>query len=98
MMQTNVIICGQINTGIKFFGQKILIESTGDRRTDRAFKETFCEMYGLSGPPPTRMTDVKRLMSYSIYTKNITGAERKRGQLLRLINNADQPDNMRFSP
>jgi len=39
-----------INTGIKFFGKKILLESSGDEVVDGALKRTFVKDYTKSGP------------------------------------------------
>jgi hypothetical protein len=40
-----------LNTGIKYFGSKIMLSSSGDSITDLALKEGFCAQFWLAGAP-----------------------------------------------
>lgn len=53
-----------INTGIKFFGLKILLESTGDKETDKAAKTAFDAAYWVASPPASR-PDVRKMLEWS---------------------------------
>ena len=50
-----------ISTGIKFFGQKIFIEATGEKEVDKALKSAFEAGYWLASLPEMR-PDVKLLL------------------------------------
>lgn len=53
-----------INTGIKFFGLKILLESTGDKEIDKAAKTAFDAAYWVASPPASR-PDVRLMLEWS---------------------------------
>ncbi len=54
-----------IYTGIKYFGQKIFIESTGDELVDSALKSTFEDDYRRTGPIEIRREDVQIVLNWS---------------------------------
>ncbi len=53
-----------INTGIKFFGLKVLLESSGEREIDKAARDVFKDSYWLAVVPAIRH-DVRVLLEWS---------------------------------
>lgn len=54
-----------INTGIKFFGQKILIESTGIEDVDAAMKQLFYDDYKNTASLDMIRKDVQLVLAWS---------------------------------
>ena len=54
-----------INTGCKFFGQKIMIESTGITKVDAALKTLFYDDYRHTAPLEMRREDSKIALAFS---------------------------------
>ncbi len=67
-----------INTGIKFYGIKVLLESTGEPEIDRAARDVFKDSYWLAGVPAINW-NVRLLLEWSQKDKDIT--EHLSGQL-----------------
>jgi len=63
-----------IYTGIKFFGQKIMVESTGDKNIDAAIKSVFVDDYQKTAPLQMDREDVQIALAWS-------RDEQKAGQL-----------------
>ncbi len=57
-----------INTGIKFFGLKVLLESSGSPEIDKAAKSTFKDSYWLASVDANRF-DVRKMLKWSQKTK-----------------------------
>ena len=56
----------QIDTGIKFFGLRILLDSTGEPEVDKAAKSVFKDDYMKTAPLTIAMRpDVQLLLSWS---------------------------------
>lgn len=53
-----------INSGIKFFTQRVYIESTGDKDTDAAMKSVFKDDYDNTGPLELRREDVQVCLAW----------------------------------
>jgi hypothetical protein len=53
-----------IDTGIKFFTQRIFIESTGDEETDVALKSVFYDDYNKTSPLELRREDVQKCLAW----------------------------------
>ena len=54
-----------IYTGTKLFRQKILIESTGDKAVDAAFKTIFHDQYHRTAPLEMRRADVQLVLNWT---------------------------------
>ncbi len=57
-----------INTGIKFFGLKVLLESSGNPEVDEAAKSTFKDSYWLASADASRV-DVRKMLEWSQKSK-----------------------------
>lgn len=53
-----------IDTGIKFFSQKILIESTGDDEVDAAIKTLFHDDYRKTAPLSINRPDSRIVLAW----------------------------------
>ena len=53
------------NTGIKFFSQRILIESTGNLEVDKAMKSVFYDDYNKTAPLDMSREDVQIVLRWS---------------------------------
>ena len=58
----------QINTGIKFFGLKVLLESSGIPEIDKAAQSVFKDSYWLASADASRV-DVRKMLKWSQKTK-----------------------------
>jgi len=56
------------NTKIRFFGQKILIESSGDKEIDKALRSAFEDSYWRTGISARRF-DVQLLLNWTSQPK-----------------------------
>lgn len=54
-----------INTGLKIFGQKIMIESTGIPEVDKALKTVFHDDYRKTAPLDMFREDVQIVLAWS---------------------------------
>lgn len=59
MKQTNKIT----DTGIKFFGKRVLLEKSGDGKYDGALKRMFVKDYNKSGPLEIKSEDAQILLA-----------------------------------
>ena len=67
----------EIYTGIKFFGQKIFLESSGEKETDAALKSVFWDSYHRTAPLRMMRRDVSLLVG-RLYEGQVT--EHSQGQ------------------
>ena len=51
-----------IDTNIKFFGQRVYLESTGDKKVDMALKRVFHDDYRRTAPLDMERADVKIIL------------------------------------
>jgi len=58
-----------INTGIKFFGIRVLLESTGDKEIDKAAKEAFGFGYWMASLPVSRPC-IRKMIEWSKRSRN----------------------------
>ena len=54
-----------IDTNIKFFGQRVYLESTGDKKVDMALKRVFHDDYRRTAPLDMERADVKIILEWS---------------------------------
>ncbi len=71
-----------INTGIKFFGLKVLLESSGSPEIDKAAKSTFKDSYWLASADASRV-DVRKMLAWSQITKPVKEQKAGQGALFR---------------
>lgn len=53
-----------IETQLKFCGQRILLESTGDKQIDADLRQLFYDDYQKSGPLEMTRPDVQRVLTW----------------------------------
>lgn len=61
-------------TVFKFFGQKVFIESTGNKQIDADLKVLFMDSYITKKPVEMRREDVKRVLAWSAEARLGQGA------------------------